>query len=187
MLKNARGIKNSLTKRAPGQTRLFSVGFAYGECYCCAVIIGRRRVKLRFAQLERRIQYHFSATPQHTLFAYFPGKPFQQGQSETGGRIPASACLAFCISVFGLWPGAPERHPSPILLGVSRDTPVQTPRKPKRRTRSRSAGSRYSGCVLAPQLLSPPTPICCSAMRTTVWCTGGNSYAWAAFSSSCGV
>lgn len=132
-------------------------------------------------------RFHFSATPQHTLFAYFPGKPFQQGQSETGGRIPASACLAFCISVFRLWPGAPERHPSPILLDVSQDTPVQTPRKPKRRTRSRSAGSRYSGCVLAPQLLSPPTPICCSATRTTVWCTGGNSYAWAAFSSSCRV
>ena len=83
--------------------------------------------------------------------------------------------------------GRSDLRPSPILLGVSRDTPVQTPRKPKRRTRSRSAGSRYSGCVLAPQLLSPPTPICCSATRTTVWCTGGNSYAWAAFSSSCGV
>lgn len=83
--------------------------------------------------------------------------------------------------------GRSDLRPSPILLDVSRDTPVQTPRKPKRRTRSRSAGSRYSGCVLAPQLLSPPTPICCSATRTTVWCTGGNSYAWAAFSSSCGV
>lgn len=29
-------------------------------------------------------------------------------------------------------------------------------------------GSRYSGCVSAPQLLSPPTPIWCQSRRTSV-------------------
>ena len=46
---------------------------------------------------------------------------------------------------------------------------------------------RYSSWVLAPQLLSPPTPICARAARTTVYCRRGSSLPWAAFSSSWAV
>ena len=43
---------------------------------------------------------------------------------------------------------------------------------------------RYSSWVLAPQLSSPPTPICMPAARTTVYCRTGSSWPWAAFSIS---
>ena len=36
---------------------------------------------------------------------------------------------------------------------------------------------RYSSCVLAPQLSSPPTPICARAARMTVKCRSGSSLA----------
>ena len=49
------------------------------------------------------------------------------------------------------------------------------------------SGSRYSGLGVAPQLLSPPRPICMAETRTTVWWTAGSSWGWAAYSSWWGV
>ena len=52
---------------------------------------------------------------------------------------------------------------------------IYIPLKSNDKTNFLVTSSKYSSWVLAPQLSSPPTPICMSATRTTVAYTGGSS------------
>ena len=86
------------------------------------------------------------------------------------------------LNAAGRWQSIARSNPIAMASLYS-----QPQKRMRKLLRLPDTSSKYSGCVLAPQLSSPPTPICSAKTRTAVWYGRGNSNACRAFSTSCGV